>query len=302
MSIFINVFFVLLLAVIYSSGIDNLISLIFVNMWVQLTLFLLVACIPFLRTKRVSYVDIAWPFGVALIGLQIILFGEAEFWRRLIIGGIYLFIGLRMGIGALVFARQTGVIFKSEFPRYNYRRMLLEKSGSRHVNLHLLAEIMAQGAANMTALALPGFLIASHADDSLTAIEIFGVSLWAVAYVIESVADGQKLLFSQRDAGGVCNIGLWKYSRHPNYFAEWLVWTGLVLASIPSLLAIETPFVIWCLLAAGTASASLMMYITLVYLTGAKPAEFYSVQKRPGYREYQRRTNMFFPWFPREVD
>jgi steroid 5-alpha reductase family enzyme len=92
---------------------------------------------------------------------------------------------------------------------------------------------------------------------------------------------------------------LWKFSRHPNYFAEWLVWTGLVIASISSLMTLTfTPWV-WGILALGTLSASVMMYITLVYLTGAKPAEYYSVQKREGYREYQQKTNMFFPWFPR---
>ena len=299
MSITLNLFFILLFAVIQFSGHSQLIDFINTNALLQLVLFICVACLPFIKTKRVSYVDIAWPFGLALIGLQIILLAEGDLLRSVIVGGIYLFIGLRMGIGALVFARKTGVIFKTEFPRYQYRRMLLEKSGSKHVNLHLLAEIMAQGAANMTALALPGILIAIRPESELTVLEIFGFSLWIVAYLIESIADGQKLLYSSKDPKGVCNSGLWKYSRHPNYFAEWLVWTGLVIASIPSLFELSVSPLYGWIIAIGTASASAMLYITLVYLTGAKPAEYYSVKKRAGYREYQEKTNMFFPWFPR---
>ena len=79
------------------------------------------------------------------------------------------------------------------------------------------------------------------------------------------------------------------------------MWTGLVIASVPSWLAlraIEAPYV-WITLGIGAASASLMMYITLVYLTGAIPAEYYSARKRPEYKNYQETTNMFFPSFPK---
>lgn len=299
MSITLNLFFIFLFGAIQCSGDPLLVDFINTNALLQLALFICVACVPFIMTKRVSYVDIAWPFGVALIGLQFILLLEGDLLRQTIVGGIYLFIGLRMGIGALAFAQKTGVIFKKEFPRYQYRRMLLEKSGSHYVDLHLLAEILAQGFANMTALALPGLLIATSANDQLSYMEILGFSLWAVAYFIESIADGQKLFYASKNPDGVCNIGLWKYSRHPNYFAEWLVWTGLVIAAVPSLMKLNVSPVYWWIIAVGTVSASVMLYITLVYLTGAKPAEYYSVQKRAGYRAYQQRTNMFFPWFPR---
>jgi len=301
MSVALNLFFVGLFSVIIFSDIEALVNLLMVNSIIQLSLFIFVACLPFLRTKRVSYVDIAWPFGVALIGVQILLMGDTDPMRQLLVGGVYLLIGLRMGIGALVMAKQTGVIFNTEFPRYQYRRMILENSGSQHVDAHLMAEIMAQGFANMTVLALPGFLIAINGSETISTLEVIGIAIWATAYLIESTADGQKLLFISKHKSGVCNIGLWKYSRHPNYFAEWLVWTGLVVAAIPSWLhvqAAENDF-IWLCLGIGMINASVMMYITLVYLTGATPAEYYSVRKRQAYRAYQEKTNMFFPWFPK---
>lgn len=301
MSIGLNVFFIGLFSVVIFTELEALANLLLVNSIIQITLFVVVACIPFLRTKRVSYVDIAWPFGVALIGVQILLMGDADFMRKLIVGSVYLFIGLRMGLGALVMAKATGVIFKTEFPRYKYRRMMLEQSGSKHVDAHLLAEIMAQGFANITVLALPGFLIATNISNSSSSMEIIGICIWAAAYILESVADGQKMLFISKHKSGVCNIGLWKYSRHPNYFSEWLVWTGLVVAAIPSWLALQDSegLPLWICLGMGMVCASVMMYITLVHLTGATPAEYYSVRKRKEYKVYQEKTNMFFPWFPR---
>lgn len=293
--------FALIWLLLMAFGSGAMTGLLLVNAVIQSVLFIAVACIPFLRTGRMSYVDIAWPFGVALIGAQIILFADADLMRRVIVGGIYLFIGLRMGIGALVMAKTTGVIFKTEFPRYEYRRLMLVKTGSKHPKVHMLSEIAAQGLANASVLALPGFIIATYGNGPISSFEIAGLGLWAVAYILESIADGQKMLFISKNQGGVCNIGLWRYSRHPNYFSEWLVWTGLVVGAVSAwwLAASQESLVVWGILGAGALCASVMMYITLVFLTGAKPAEYYSAKKRAGYIEYQNTTSMFFPWFPK---
>ncbi len=207
-----------------------------------------------------------------------------------------------MGIGALTMARATGVIFRSEFPRYIYRRMTLEQTGGRNIRVHMLAEILAQGCANISALAIPGFMMAVNGHAPISGWEIAGAGLWLAAYILESTADMQKLRFTARHKIGVCDGGLWRYSRHPNYFAEWLVWTGLVTASVPSWLALRDieALPVWLSLGVGAAGASVMMYITLVYLTGAVPAEYYSVKKRAGYRQYQETMNRFFPWLPND--
>lgn len=248
-----------------------------------------------------SYVDIAWPFGVAAIGGQILLFADGDLVRKSLIAGVYLMIGLRMGFGALTMAKATGVIFKTEFPRYSYRRMTLSHLSEGKIRFHMLTEVMAQGFANMSVLALPGFLIALNPSTSISAWEVLGIVIWIIAYLLESTADFQKLKFISRNQGGVCNVGLWKYSRHPNYFSEWLVWSAIVVAAVPSWLALQQQetVLVWIALGLGTLGASAMLYTTLVYLTGAIPAEYYSLRKRPDYAEYQRTTNRFFPWFPK---
>jgi len=195
--------FFAVLGVILSTSNVLLSSMLMTNIAAQAVLFILVAVIPFLKTKRMSYVDIAWPFGVALIGLHIILMGDAEPIRKFIVGGVYLFIGLRMGVAAVVMGRATGIIFKYEFPRYEYRRVMLEQEGAKFPQVHMLIEVVAQGFANMTVLALPGFIIATSSLDAISVWEVAGLALWAVAYVTESTADTQKLLFISKWELGV---------------------------------------------------------------------------------------------------
>lgn len=268
----------------------------------QGALFLLFASIPLWRTGRMSFVDIAWPFGVALTGAQILIHTEADVLRSTIAGGIYLAIGLRMGIAAVLMGRQTGVIFKYEFPRYDYRQMMLEKSGAKNIMPHMQMEIWVQGLANASVLSIPALIIATNESPELLPIEVFGFALWGVAYVLENIADTQKLAFiSKAPKNSVCNVGLWRFSRHPNYFAEWLVWCGLSIAALPSLFNLLDHTVVWewGVLFVGLVGVCFTMYVCLNYLTGAQPAEYFSVRKREAYAAYQKSTSMFFPWFPK---
>jgi steroid 5-alpha reductase family enzyme len=303
MSICLNIFFLSLFSFFFFISNKALVDALLLNAAIQFVFFLIVAVIPFLRTKRMSYVDIAWPFGVSLIGFQIFLFADNLDVFTILAASAYLFIGLRMGFGAVVMGLKTGVIFKYDFPRYEYRKVKLAEEAVKYPNLHMLGEVFAQGFANATVLAMPGLLIMANPNSSIGLIEIVGIAVWVLGYSLESLSDTQKLVYiSKGIKNGVCNIGLWKYSRHPNYFGEWLVWTGLALASIPSWVSFKSTegFYVWLSMGLGVAGASAMLYITLVHLTGATPAEYYSVQKRPGYRAYQETTNRFFPWFPKK--
>lgn len=143
-----------LIALLFANT-EAIVSVALLNVLAQGFLFVSVVSIPLWRNGRMSYVDIAWPFGVATIGLLVILFAEGNWLRVATVGTVYLFIGLRMGIGALTLAKTTGVIFRDEFPRYRYRRMQLERSHPTSIGLHLHLEALAQGVANMSVLALP---------------------------------------------------------------------------------------------------------------------------------------------------
>lgn len=279
--------------------------LFIINTLAQLLLFGLVVCWPIWKTGRLAYVDIGWPLGLTLIGLLNLYFGEGYVWRVRLISFIYLFIGLRMGLGALQLWWKG--YMKKEFPRYQYQRRRWERAGKTNIPLAMQIDALVQGLANATFLALPAFVIGANPNTNFSAIEIAGLLLWVLAFAMEATADAQKLRFLRKMAGlgekrKVCDVGLWQYSRHPNYFGEWMVWNALVLASVPSWLGLaeREPLVIWLALGLGLLFVSRLMYLSLVYLTGAVPSEYYSLQKRPDYRAYTERVNMFFPGRPKK--
>ena len=279
---------------------ESLLSISITNGISQLLLFGLVVCLPAWRTGRMSYVDIAWPWGVVLIGIITWLYGEGDSTRVASIATIYIFIGGRMGFGALKMWK-LGML-KTEFPRYEYQKRLWEKAGKNNTALAMQIEVIIQGLANTSFLALPAFIIATNSNNSISIFEMVGMIIWLSAFTMESIADRQKLSFLRKmkalgAKNKVCNVGLWKYSRHPNYFAEWMVWNGLIIASTPSWITLykKESLFIWGLLGFGLLFVSKLMYTTLVYHTGAIPSEHYSVQKRPEYKSYQKTTNIFFP-------
>ena len=288
--------------ILYSFSFSNL---GLVNGLGQLLLFTLVVCIPIWRSERMSYVDIGWPWGLVFLGLVSYWLSDGYWLRSLVVSAIVILIGLRMGLGALKMWHMG--LLKKEFPRYQYQRRRWEKSGKTNVQLALQVDAISQGLANASFLALPVFIIASNTSSKLSGFELAGLVIWGLAFAMESLADIQKLTFLQemKKQGiqrQVCDVGLWRFCRHPNYFAEWMVWNGLIIAAIPSWWVLQSAesTMVWGLLGAGLLFTSRMMYSTLVHLTGAVPSEYYSARKRPDYITYQQRTNRFFPGPPRE--
>jgi steroid 5-alpha reductase family enzyme len=255
-----------------------------------------------------SYVDIGWPWGLVLLGIVSYLLSSGYWLRSLIVSSMVILVGLRMGFGAVKMWR-AGYLDK-EFPRYQYQRILWEEEGKENTQLALQIDAISQGLANASFLSLPIFITASSTSQSLELLEIVGIAIWLLSLLMESVADFQKLGFLKKmkkegKQNQVCNIGLWKYTRHPNYFGEWMVWNGLIIMAIPSWLRLETlsiaflndqqSKILWVLIGIGLLYTSKMMYTTLVYTTGAVPSEHFSIEKRPDYKEYQKTTNRFFP-------
>ena len=279
---------------------NNFQSVALINGVGQLVLFLFVVCIPIWKTGRMSYVDIGWPWGVALIGLITYCQINTITLSKTLVITAYILIGSRMGLGALKMWNMG--LLKKEFPRYEYQKIRWKKSNKTNISLAMQVEALSQGLANASFLAIPIFLIAASPLTQLSIIEIIGFSIFILSIALETVADYQKLSFlremkRQNKQNMVCDKGLWKYTRHPNYFAEWMVWNGLIIASIPSYISLFDSEALWLWIMIGVALlyTSRIMYVTLVYLTGAIPSEYYSTQKRPAYKAYQQSTNIFFP-------
>lgn len=280
---------------------SNFDKILYLNLIFQLILFLIVVCIPIYRTERMSYVDIAWPWGLVVLGIVNYIYNEGSLLMVLISTSIVSIIGLRMGIGALSLLKRG--YLKNELPRYQYQRIIWEKEEKHNTHLALQIDAVTQGLANATFLAIPIFVAGSSDSEALNIIEYVGLTVVIISIFLETLADSQKLNFlKQMKIAGlknqVCNIGLWKYSRHPNYFFEWMVWNGVILFSFPSLIDSSSlspgnkVMIGACML-----FASKLMYDTLVNKTGAIPSEYYSLKKRPSYKEYIETTSQFFPRF-----
>jgi len=271
-----------------------------INGLLQLLLFALVVCLPTWKTGRMSYVDIGWPWGLTVIGIATWVLSDGNTIRVAVVSIAYIFAGSRMGFGAISLWRMGHL--KTELPRYEFQKKRWAKLGKTNTPLAMQMEAILQGLANAAYLAFPAFIIASNPSTAISPFEILGIVIWFASFGVETLADIQKLSFlrkmkAQGKKKQVCNVGLWKYSRHPNYFAEWMVWNALVIAAIPSWLALyNTEHIsVFVLLGLGLLFTSKIMYTTLVTYTGAVPAEYYSVQKRPEYKIYQQTTNIFFP-------
>ena len=279
---------------------SDLAGFAWVNLVVQLVIFIGLACIPAYFTNRMSYVDAAWPSGLVAIGVLTLIFGGITSPLTVAIATIYVLIGGRMAIWGLSLVLSGELT--EELPRYRYQRIRWERAGLRSERLSIQVEIMMQGTANMSFLAVPAIVSTGNSSQSFGIFAAVGLAVWILSYVLESVADTQKKRFGAECAragvrGRTCDIGLWRYSRHPNYFGQWMQWNALIVMVAPTLVSRwgHVAPTAWIITLAGLLLASFAMYQTLVAYTGAKPAEFYSLQKRPEYANYQRTTNMFFP-------
>ena len=279
--------------------IENFQKFLLINLISQIFIFLFIVCIPAYFTDRMSYVDIAWPFGLIAIGIISFFYGNGYLLKKSIISMLYIIAGLRMGIGALILLKK-GYLNK-ELPRYSYQRIRWKKKGFINDKFSVQYEILLQCFANATFLAIPAILISNNSSQSFSIIEITGFLVWVIFFFLEHISDLQKQKFlinakKNNLKNQVCNVGLWKYTRHPNYFSEWMIWNGLIIASFSSLLVNNT-MLIFLSTTTSLLYITILMYQTLVFLTGAIPSEYYSLIKRPDYKSYKQTTNMFFPNF-----
>ena len=279
--------------------IENFQNFLLINLISQIFIFLFIVCIPAYFTYRMSYVDIAWPFGLVAIGIISFFYGDGYLLKKSIISMLYIIAGLRMGIGALILLKK-GYLNK-ELPRYSYQRIRWKKKGFINDKFSVQYEILLQCFANATFLAIPAILISNNSSQTFSIIEVIGFLVWVIFFFLEHISDLQKQKFlinakKNNLKNQVCNVGLWKYTRHPNYFSEWMIWNGLIIASFSSLL-VNNSMIVFLGTTTSLLYITILMYQTLVFLTGAIPSEYYSLIKRPDYKKYKQTTNMFFPNF-----
>ncbi|WP_413623857.1 DUF1295 domain-containing protein [Luteibacter sp. Lutesp34] len=233
------------------------------------------------RLTNAGIVDVLWALGVGVGAIFMALTGSGAPVTRAalaLLGGAW---GMRL-------ARHLWKRVRGEPEDGRYRHLREHWKG---VQWKFFAFFQFQ-ALLIVLFALPFAAVANNPKAS-PAWLCAGAAIWLLGVVGESIADGQLARFRANPAnkGRTCRQGLWRYSRHPNYFFEWLHWFAYVC------LAVGSPFfwLAW--------SGPLVMYVFLRWISGVPYTEAQALRSRGDeYRDYQRSTPMLIPWFPRRSE
>lgn len=233
------------------------------------------------KSNKASLVDWGWAFSFTMSAIFCFLALDGHTARKLIMTLMFTIWSLRLSSYLLL----NRIISHEDDPRYE---ALKEKWGSKaHKKFFFFFQFQAMSVA---VLSLPLVVVSFNPDTRLTWMELIGVILWFVAMMGETLADKQLSDFKSDPAnrGKTCNEGLWRYSRHPNYFFEWLVWVSY------SVYAFWSPYGYISII-----SPLLMLYF-LLRVTGIPATEEQALKSRgDDYRNYQQKTSAFIPWFPK---
>ncbi|QIL20556.1 DUF1295 domain-containing protein [Thermomonas sp. HDW16] len=257
------------------------------TVWQQLLLVWILAAVAQalawrwqLRNRNAGIVDVVWSLGTGSAAIIIAITGSGSALPRTILavlGGLW---GLRLGLHLWQRVRS-----ESEDGRY---RALRGRWGDDQRKWFAMFQFQAL---LITLFSLPFLAVAANPVGTWHPAFVGGIATWLACVFGEAVADRQLAQFRADPAnrGKTCRIGLWRYSRHPNYFFEWLHWFAYVLLAIGSPIA----WLAW--------SGPIVMYMFLRWLSGIPFTEAQALRTRgEDYARYQRTTPMLFPWFPKE--
>lgn len=240
---------------------------VFIHLW-----FLVAVAIT-----RNDVADIAWGLGFVLVAWTGLLTSDASL-RSMILTAMVTLWGCRLSWHIFRRARH-----KPEDARYSKWR-----AEWSHPILRSYLQVFVLQGILLYIIALPITFIHASAAKPIGLLGGIGIAVWCIGFLCEVIADRQLRLFLQQpeNKGKIMDQGLWRYSRHPNYFGEVLLWWGIWLlgSEVASpLLLLMSPLTI----------TTLILFVSGVPLLEKKYAD------RPDFQAYKKRTSVFVPWFPK---
>ena len=232
-------------------------------------------------TRNAGIVDVAWAGSIGALGLFFLATGGGDGNRRLLAGLLIAVWSLRLTV--YLFRRVVG---HPEEGRY----ATLRAKWGENADSRLFRFFLMQAAAAL-AFALPLLVISWNCAPLSPIAAAISLAVWTVGMGGVYLADVQLERFKSNpnNTGRTCRKGLWHYSRHPNYFFEWIHWWTYLPLALPA------PF--WWL---ALVIPLLLLYFVL-FVTGIPPTEAQAVVSRgEDYRRYQQTTSAFVPWIPRK--
>lgn len=229
--------------------------------------------------KNNSIVDIGWGIGFVLTSWYLLLTDERTISTQWIITILISIWGMRLFYH---------IIERNWGKREDFRYAAWRKSWGKWLIPRAFLQIFMLQGIFMYIISTPVILIRQENEPAHIGVAVFGVIIWLVGFFFEAVGDYQLKVFvhNSTSKGKLMTSGLWKYTRHPNYFGEATMWWGIFIvaaSSGASILAIISPLTITFL---------------LVFVSGVPLLEK-AMKNRPGYTEYAEKTSVFVPWFPK---
>jgi len=236
-----------------------------------------------LARRDASIVDIYWGPGFLIVASVACAVGHGgDPPRRALSLALVALWGLRLGLHLYFRNRGAG-------EDYRYQAMR-RRHGERFGRISLVTVFGLQGVLAWI-VSLPAQVVHVSAGGPLGPLDLAGALLFAVGFSFEAIGDWQLARFKAdpTSRGRVMDQGLWRYTRHPNYFGDALVWWGLFA------IALATPIGVW------TLPGPLLMTFLLRRVSGVPLLERSLRKRRPGYADYAARTSAFFPLPPRRA-
>jgi steroid 5-alpha reductase family enzyme len=237
-----------------------------------------------LKLRDVTPVDSLWAFGMVVMAASTFAQTGGDPTRKALLLGLCALWGGRLG-GYLLWR------WRNHGPDRRYQTMfakMKETKGWGFAKSSLLL-VFALQPPLLFIVCLPVQLGQIGSGPTVGAIGWVGMALALIGIAFESIGDAQLVAFRRdpANAGQVMDRGLWRYTRHPNYFGDACTWWGLYL------IAAETHIGLWAL------PGPMLLTWTLIKWSGVPTTEGRMKQKKPGYAEYIRRTSGFVPWWPK---
>jgi steroid 5-alpha reductase family enzyme len=234
------------------------------------------------RRKEADIVDAGWAAGIGILGVVYALLAPGDGLRKLVVG-------LCVALWSYRLSRYL-FVHRVLKPGEDGRYVALRKGWGRNARRNFFIFFQAQAVFDLI-FSIPVLVALCNPAPALALTDWLALAVFLIAFGGETLADRQLLAFRQDVAnhGKTCRVGLWRYSRHPNYFFEWLHWWSYPLFAFGASW--------WWLTLVGPA---FLLYL-LFFVTGIPPTEARALETRgDDYREYQRTTSAFFPWFPKK--
>ncbi len=232
------------------------------------------------RTGNAGIVDVAWAASIGALSILFCATSNGYDLRRLLVAA---------AIGIWSVRLTTYLAFRVIGEEEDGRYAELRKKWGDKVQFKMFGFFQMQAAVAL-AFALP-ILVASRNEALLGFWDAAGGIVWLLGVGGVALSDWQLKQFREnsQNRGKTCRRGLWRYSRHPNYFFEWLHWWAYPCFAVGAAFWWLTPIV------------PLVLLYFLLFVTGIPPTEKQAVASRgEDYRKYQRTTNAFIPWFPKK--